>query len=78
MRHRRDRADLHKAETELEQRVGHLGVLVEAGREPDRVGKIEAKGAHGKPRVVGDQLDERRKFQRVDGQPVRILGVEHA
>ena len=78
LRLRRHGADLDEAETELEQRVGHLGVLVEARRHPDRVGEIEPEGPHRQPRVVRHQLDERRDLQRQDGEPVRILGVEQA
>ena len=40
LRPRRHRADLDEAEAEAQHRVGHLGMLVEAGGEPDRVGKL--------------------------------------
>jgi len=43
LRQRGDRADFHEAETQPQQRVRDLCVLVEARRDPDRIGKIEAK-----------------------------------
>ena len=46
LRLRRHRADLDKAETEPQQRVGHLRALVEARGHADRIGKIQAEGAH--------------------------------
>ena len=43
---RGDGADLDEAEAEPQQRVRHLGVLVEAGGQPDRIGEIEPESAH--------------------------------
>jgi hypothetical protein len=37
----RHRADLDHAETQLRQSAWHLGILVEAGRHADRVGKLQ-------------------------------------
>ena len=36
------RSDLDEAEAEAQHRLEHLGVLVEPGRQPDRIGKGEA------------------------------------
>ena len=78
LRPRRHGADLDEAEAEPEQCIGHLGMLVEPRRHPDRIGEIEAEGAHRKPRIVRHQLDEGRDLQRQDGEPVRVLGIEQA
>ena len=78
LRPRRHGADLDEAEAELEQCIGHLGVLVEPRRHPDRIREIESEGAHRKPRIVRHQLDEGRDLQRQDGEPVRVLGIEQA
>src|SRR5262249_20334045 len=75
---RRDGSNLDEAETELEQRVGYLGMLVEARCHSDRIGEIEPEGTHGEPRVVRDRLAEWRGFQPLDGEPMGFLGVEHA
>ena len=46
LRQWRHRADFDKAEAETQQRVRHLGVLVEARRDPDRIGEIEPERSH--------------------------------
>ena len=43
LRPRRDRPDLDEAEAEPEHLLGHLGVLVEPRREPDRRREVEAR-----------------------------------
>ena len=63
LRLRRHRADLDKAEAEPQQRVRHLGVLVEARGHADRIGEIEAEGAHRELAVVGAQFGRRQEFQ---------------
>src|SRR5262249_37599400 len=78
LRQRRDGSNLDEAKTELERRVGYLGMLVEARCHAHWIGKIEPEGAHGEPRVVRDRLGEWREFQRLDGKPMGVLGVEHA
>ena len=45
LRLRGDGADLDEAEAEREQRVDALGVLVEAGGEAERAGKLAAERA---------------------------------
>ena len=52
LRLRRHAADLDEAEAEPEQRVHHLGILVEARRESDRIGKRQAEGVHAQLLVV--------------------------
>jgi hypothetical protein len=69
LRPRCDGAAFDEAEAESQHRVRHLGILVEAGREPDGVGKIEPEGAHRKARIGhlgarNKRLAERQKFQR--------------
>ena len=43
LRERRKRAALHKAEAKLQHRVRNLGILIEARRESDWIGKPQAK-----------------------------------
>ena len=52
LRLRRHRADLDKAEAEPQQRVRHFRALVETGRHADRIGEVQAEGAHRKFRIV--------------------------
>ncbi len=62
LRQRRHRADLDEAEAEPQQRVGHLGMLVEARRHADRIGEIEAEGTHREPRIVRRRPRKRREL----------------
>ena len=48
----RDRTYLGEAETQTQYRIDNFGVLVEAGREFERIGKIETKGADREGKVV--------------------------
>ena len=52
LRQRRHAAGFDEAEAETKQRVRHLGVLVEARRKPDRIGKRQAERLHAQLRVV--------------------------
>ena len=52
LRPRHDAAELHEAEAEREQRVGDLALLVEAGREPDRIGDAPPESRDREARVV--------------------------
>ena len=52
LRLRRHAADFDEAEAEAKQLVRHLGVLVEAGREPDRIGKRQPERLHAQLLVV--------------------------
>ena len=78
LRLRRHRADLDEAEAEPQQRVRHLGILVEARGHADRIGKVEAEGAHRELGIVSAQLDRRQEFQAVDREAMRILGIDPA
>jgi hypothetical protein len=69
-------ADLDKAESEAQQRVRRLRVLVEAGGETDRIGEIEPEGANGEFRGVPARPRQRHIAQGFDGQRMRILRVE--
>ena len=42
-----------KPKPSAEQRVRHLGMLVEARRDSDRIGEVEPEGPHREPRIVG-------------------------
>ena len=72
----RQRADLGEAQAKGEQRVRHLGVLVKAGGDAERVGKGEAERLDREARVVRCGLAPRAEAQRAQRQPVRRLGVE--
>ena len=78
LRPRRHGADLDKAETELQQRVGDFGVLVEAGGHADRIGKIQAKGPHGQFGIVRARPHRRQQFQTLECKAMRILRIEPA
>ena len=78
LRLRRHAADLDEAETEPQQRIRHLGILVEAGRKPDRIGKAQPEGRDGKRLIVRRRTRQRRELERLQRQRVRLFGVEHA
>ena len=78
LRLRRHRADFDEAETEPQQRVGHLRVLVEARGHADRIGKIQAEGAHRQFWIVGPRLDRRQQPQPLDRHAMRVLRIEPA
>ena len=52
LRLRRHAADLDEAEAEPEQLIRHLGILVEARREADRIGKRQPERLHAQLLVV--------------------------
>ena len=54
LRLRRDRADLGKAEAQTKQRIWHFGMLVEARRNADRIGKVQSKGRTASRLSSGD------------------------
>ena len=77
LRLRRDGADLGKAEAEPEQRVRHLGILVVAGRNAERIGKGEAGDGLRQPRIgSGGAGRHEAGFQRLDRKAVRRLRIE--
>ena len=76
LRQRGDRADLDEAETQPQQRVRDLRVLVETRRDPDRIGKIEPEGAHAQLGGVGGRSRQRHIAQSLDRQAMRVLGIE--
>jgi hypothetical protein len=78
LRTRGQRADLDEAEAEAEHGVGDVGVLVEARREPDRIGKIETEGRDRESRIVLLRRARRQSRQRGDGGAMGGLGVEQA
>ena len=76
LRARRDGADLDKAEPKAKQRIRHLAVLVEAGRDADGIGKIQSEHPGRKFRIVGARPRQRRQFQAGQGEPVRVFRVQ--
>ena len=60
-----------------QQRVGHLGVLVVAGRHAERIGKIEPATRDAQPRVARRlPATGRPQLQRLDRQAMRRLRIE--
>ena len=78
LRLRRHGADLDKAEAEPQQRVGRLRALVEARGHADRIGEIQAEGAHRQLRIVRPRLDRRQQPQALDRHAMRVLRIEPA
>ena len=79
MRQRCDRTYLCKTEAQTQDVIDNFGILVEAGREPERIGKIETEGADREGRVVwrGRQPGKfLQNFKRPNGPFMRILGIE--
>ena len=52
LRQRRDGADFDETEADAQQRIGDLGILVEAGGDADRIWEIEPEDAHREPLIV--------------------------
>ncbi len=78
LRLRRHRADLDKAKTQPQQRIRRLRALVEAGGHADRIGKIQAEGAHRQFRIVRARLDRRQQPQAMDRHAMHVLRIEPA
>jgi hypothetical protein len=77
LRPRRDAADLDQAETDIEQRVRYLGVLVEARREADRIGQAPAPDFDAEDRRVGLAVARHQPaLQRTHGEPVGGFSLE--
>jgi len=76
---RRHRADFDEAEAQRRQRADVRAVLVEAGGEAHRVGKVDAHHVHGFARCArqqAQQADPVREIEAGEGEAVGILGVE--
>jgi hypothetical protein len=78
LRAQRNGADFGKAEAKPEERVRHVGALVEAGRYADRIAKIQSERPHRKSRIVARLPDPRGQSQRPDGQRVGVFRLEGA
>ncbi len=68
LRLRRHAAGFDEAEPEPEQRVHHFGILVEAGREPDRIGEPQAESRNGELCVVRRRARQRRALECMQRQ----------
>jgi hypothetical protein len=53
-------------------------MLVEPGRDADRIGKIQAKNPHGEPPVIARSAQQRSAFQHLDDEPMRIFRLKLA
>ena len=76
LRQRRHRADLGEAEAQRQHLVRHLGILVEARRQPQRIGKAQAQRIDSQHRVCRGRSRRRNHRQCTDRQPMRCLGIE--
>ena len=63
---------------EPQQGIRYRGVLIEPGRNPDRVGKAQPECLDPKPRLVDRRRQQRHDLQRLYDQRVGILRVERA
>ena len=73
---RRQRADLDEAEAEAEQLPEDLGVLVETGGEPDRIGEMDARHVDRQHRIGPGRVPGREALQHPDRPAMRPLRVE--
>ena len=78
LRLRRHPADFDEAEAEAEELIRHLGILVEARRKADRIGKRQAERLHAQLLVVARGARQRRHLERIERQRVRALRIERA
>ena len=74
LRARRHRAHLDKSETKTEHRVRHLGVFVEARRQPDRIGKAPPPQLDAQRGRVGRGCTRGHQAQGQDAGAMRRLG----
>ena len=69
LRPRRHRADFDEAETPAQHGIGRFRILVETGRQPDRVGEIQIPHPSRQDRIVGPGVARRRpRGERADRQ----------
>jgi hypothetical protein len=54
-----DGADFGKAEAKAQERVRHVGTLVEPGRDADRIAKVQSERPHRKSRIIARLSDPR-------------------
>ncbi len=75
LRTRRHAADLDEAEALAEHGVGYLAILIEAGGETDRIGKIEPPMAAREARIL-DRRPARHQsgLEQTESHPVRRFG----
>src|SRR6185503_14002797 len=73
----RDAADLDQAKAQPEQGIRHLGILVEAGGEADRIGERPAPDLDRERWRIGFTVAwDEAAFQAADSKAVRRLGIE--
>ena len=75
---RSERPDLDKAKSQRQRRVERLGVLIEAGGEADRIGKIEPENLRRETGIVRRGRAPRQQPQRRDRQTMRVFGAQPA
>jgi hypothetical protein len=79
LRPRRHRAGFGKAEAERQHGVGHFRILVEAGRQPDGIGKVDIEDARGENWIVRRlRAAHEAKLQGADGQAMRGFRLDQA
>ena len=78
LRLRRHAAGLDEAEAEPEQRIDHFGILVEAGRKADRIGKLRPKAATPSFSSSGAGRGSGASFSARSASACACSGIEHA
>ncbi|MNT11454.1 hypothetical protein D3C72_1463360 [compost metagenome] len=77
LRARRHRADFGKAETDLQERFRHFGILVVSGRHAERIGEGKACDGLGEPLVLPCRTARHEAgLQCLDRQAVGGLRIE--
>jgi hypothetical protein len=73
----RDAADLDETKSEPEKCIGHLGILVEACRQADRIRQRPSQDLDAKGGRIGAPVPRQQAaLQRAYGEPVCVLGIE--
>ncbi len=68
--------DLHEAEAETEQGIGHPCAFVEPGGEADRIGESPSDHIDGEARIVSGRRGGGQGRKGADRQVVGTLGIE--
>ena len=73
-----DRADLDEAKADREQRRDARGILVEAGREPERPGELKAERAHPQRGIARPRAPAAAQRQTPGTSPVSLMSQNAA
>jgi hypothetical protein len=73
-----DGAAFDEAETQFRQAAQSLAVLVQPGRQTDRIGQPQTRDRRGQNGIVGGRLRQGDRLQGPDRKAVRGLGIQPA